>query len=111
MASFYRLLIQCDLEKKREIDVVLGESNDTPGIGWGMLIEEDSPKFNQALSLFIDLIDNNLLKLKEIGVSTSEISFWYMYEYEQQCNMEFSPDITKRIGELGIVLCISCWEK
>jgi hypothetical protein len=111
MGSFYRLLIQCDLEKKEKIDVVLGESNDDPEIGWGMLIEEDSPKFNQALNSFIDLIDSNLLKLKEIGVSTSEISFWYMYEYEQQCNMEFSPDITKKIGELGIVLCVSCWEK
>jgi len=111
MGSFYRLLIQCDLGKKEKIEAVLGESNDVPGIGWGMLIEEGSPTFNQALSLFIDLIDNNLLKLKEIGVSTSEISFWYMYEYEQQCNMEFSPDVTKRIGELGVVLCVSCWEK
>lgn len=111
MGSFYRLLIQCDLEKREKIEAVLGESNDVPEIGWGMLIEEDSPTFNQALSLFIDLIDNNLLKLKEIGVSTSEISFWYMYEYEQQCNMEFTPDITKRVGELGVVLCVSCWEK
>ncbi len=34
-----------------------------------------------------------------------------MYEYEQQCNMEFKPKIMKQIGNLGVVLCISCWEK
>ncbi|WP_448105199.1 hypothetical protein [Pedobacter panaciterrae] len=111
MGSFYRLLIQCDIEKKKEIDIILGESNDDPEIGWSLIIEEDSPRFNQALNFFIDLIETNLIKLKNIGVSIDMITFWYMYEYEQQCNMEFWPDITKRIGELGIVLCISCWEK
>jgi hypothetical protein len=49
--------------------------------------------------------------LKDNGISTDDITIWYMYEYKQQCNMEFWPNITKRIGELGIVLCITCWEK
>lgn len=111
MGSFYRLLIQCDTEKKEKIDLILGESNDDPEIGWSLIIEEDSPKFTSALNLFIDLITENLNELNEIGISMDMITFWYMYEYEQQCNMEFWPDITKRIGELGIVLCISCWEK
>ena len=111
MGSFYRLLIQCDIEKKKEIDIILGESNDDPEIGWSLIIEEDSPRFNQALNFFIDLIETNLIKLKNIGVSIDMITFWYMYEYEQQCNMEFWPDVTKRMGELGVVLCISCWEK
>lgn len=70
-------------------------------------IEEESPKFTYALKFFTDLIGDNLRELIEINVSLDMITFWYMYEYEHQCNMEFSPDITKRIGELGIVLCIS----
>ena len=111
MGSFYRLLIQCDIERKKEIDAIIAESNDDPEIGWSLIIEEESPKFGQALNFFIDLIETNLIKLKNIGVSIDMITFWYMYEYEQQCNMEFWPDLTKRIGDLGIVLCISCWEK
>jgi len=111
MSSFYRLLIQCDIEKKEKVDLILGESNDNPEIGWSLIIEEGSPNFTKALNLFIDLIANNLTKLKKIGISGSLITFWYMYEYQGQCNLEFGPDITRRIGELGIVLCVSCWEK
>ena len=111
MGSFYRILILCDIEKKKKIDIILGESNNDPEIGWGLIIEEDSPNFNQALDYFIDLIKNNLVELNVVGISIDRITFWYMYEYDQQCNMEFHPDIMKKIGELGIVLCISCWER
>ena len=111
MGSFYRLLIQSETESKEKIDLILGDSNDLPEVGWGLIIEENSPKFTSALNLFIDLIAENLSELNEIGISMDMITFWYMYEYEQQCNMEFPPEITKRIGELGILLCISCWEQ
>ncbi|NEU07792.1 hypothetical protein GZH53_05665 [Flavihumibacter sp. R14] len=111
MGSFYRLQIQCDRAKKKKIDSILGESIDDPQIGWSLVIDEDSPRFGNALSIFIDLVNGHLIELKEIGVAMDKITFWYLYEYEQQCNMEFWPDITRRIGELGIVLCISCWEK
>lgn len=111
MGSFYKLQIQCDIKKKGQLDLMLGESNDDLDLGWNLVIEENAPEFNQALNVFINLVSNNLLKLKEIDIPLSAITFWYMYEYEQQCNMEFWPDITKKIGELGIVLCISCWEK
>ena len=103
--------IQCDIEKKKEVDIILGESNDDPELGWGLTIDEESPEFVHALNIFIDIMEDNLLKLENIGISIGMITFWYMYEYEQQCNMEFWPDITKRIGELGITLCVSCWEK
>lgn len=63
---------------------------------WSEIVKENPTKFNQALNLFIDLIDNNLFKLSEIGISVNEITFWHMYEFEQQCNIEFGPDITKR---------------
>jgi hypothetical protein len=111
MGSFYKLQIQCDIKKKGQLDLMLGESNDDLNLGWNLVIEENAPEFNQALNVFIDLVSNNLPKLKEIGIPLSAITFWYMYEYEHQCNMEFWPDITKKIGELGIVLCISCWER
>lgn len=111
MGSFYRLLIQCDVEKKNTIDSILGKSNGEPEIGWNFVIEEDSPLYINALNIFTDLISNSITSLKEVGVVEEMITFWYMYEFEQQCNMEFSPDLMKKMGELGIVLCVSCWEK
>ena len=111
MGSFYRLQIQCDVEGKAMVESILGKSNDSPELDWGFIIEEDSPDFVNALDLFIELITQNRSLLEGIGVAAGSITFWYMYEYDQQCNMEFSPNITKQIGELGITLCISCWEK
>ena len=99
------------MEKKKQIDAILGESNNDPNIGWGLTIEEGSQIYNHALYHFTDIIKNNLTKLNAIGVLNDMITFWFMYEYEEQCNMEFHPDIMKEMGELGIVLCISCWEK
>lgn len=111
MGSFYKLLIECDQQKREKIDHLLGVSNEDPAIGWSLIFEEDSSNFTKALDVFIDLISRNLNELREINVSPDNISFWYMYEYEQQCNMEFAPGITKGIGDLGIVFCISCWQK
>lgn len=111
MGSFYRLQIQCDLKKLERLELILRQSNDSSNVGWSLIVEENSPKFTSALHIFIELISANLQRLKEIGVSMDKVSFWYMYEYEHQCNMEFLPEVTRRIGELGIVLCISCWEK
>jgi hypothetical protein len=111
MGSFYRLLIQCDIEQSKKLDIILCKSNDDPELGWSFIIEETSIQFTKALNIFVDLIGNKIGKLEEIGITTDLITFWYMYEYEQQCNMEFWPEITKKIGDLGIVLCVSCWEK
>jgi hypothetical protein len=111
MGSFYRLQIRCNSQNNEKLESILGKSNDEPAVGWGLKIEEDSPKFTQALNLYVELIDANIKELRKYDISADDITIWYMYEYEQQCNMEFWPDITKRIGELGIVLCISCWEK
>jgi len=111
MGSFYRILILCDPNKKIQIDDILGKSTGDPKIGWSLIIDEDSPKFSNALEFFIDLIINNLDRLNEIGISIDRITFWYLYEYEQECNMAFYPGITKRLGDLGVTLCISCWQK
>lgn len=38
------------------------------------------------------------------------ISIWRYYEYDEQCNFEFSPQELKRMGDNGITFCISCWD-
>jgi hypothetical protein len=111
MGSFYRLLIQCEKDERIKIDEILGVSKSNVEIGWELIIEENSLLFNQALSYFTELLENNFDSLRSAGISSEMITVWYMYEYEQQCNMEFHPEIMKKLGDLQIVLCISCWEK
>ncbi|RZK47954.1 MAG: hypothetical protein EOO99_11865 [Pedobacter sp.] len=111
MGTAYEIRINCNEQGKKDIEKILGVSSDDSSIGWSLTIEESSEQFYDALNIFTDLISSNLQELNKAGIKTDMITFWYLYEYEQQCNMEFWPDITKRIGELGIVLCISCWEK
>ena len=111
MGSFYRLLIMCENDKKIKIDEILGVSKNNVEIGWELIIEETSILFNQALNYLAELIESNLGSLRSAGISSEMVTVWYMYEYEQQCNMEFHPDIMKKLGDLDIVLCISCWEK
>ena len=111
MSTAYEIRISCNKKGKKDIEDILGLSSSDSGTGWMLTIEEDSPQFLDALGNFASLISSNLQKLNEVGIITDMITFWYLYEYEHQCNMEFWPDITKKIGDLGIVLCISCWEK
>lgn len=111
MGSAYEIRINCNEQMKKSIELILGLSSDHSSTGWSLTIEEQSPQFLNALNVFIDLISSNLPKLNDCGITADMITFWFLYEYEQQCNMEFWPDVTRKIGDLGIVLCISCWEK
>lgn len=111
MSSFYKLEIDCDNELSENLNVLLGNSNNPTAPGWSLIIEEDSHLYTEALLYFSELIESNQAELGKLGIQMSQISFWYMYAYTGQCNMEFWPEITKRIGSLGIVLCISCWER
>ncbi|MBB5031350.1 hypothetical protein [Prosthecobacter vanneervenii] len=38
------------------------------------------------------------------------ISLWVLYEYDQQCNLEFSPEDLNRLAASKAVLCVSCWQ-
>jgi hypothetical protein len=68
MGSFYRLQIRCNSQNKKKLDSILGNANDEPAVGWGLRIEEDSPKFTQALNLYLELIEANIKELKENGI-------------------------------------------
>jgi len=54
-------------------------------------------------------IDGKIDKLNAIGIN--EITMWGLYEYEAQCNMEFTPEQMLIMGKNNIHFCISCWEK
>jgi hypothetical protein len=71
---------------------------------------DEEPYFD-FINNFLDILDSKFTKLVDLGVEKSAISFWYLYEYDQQCSMEFRPEEMKRLGESGITLCIDCWAK
>jgi hypothetical protein len=61
------------------------------------------------IQLFLGIFENKYDRLLEIGITIYDISVWMLYEYDEQCNMEFNPNQMKRMGENGITLCISCY--
>lgn len=78
---------------------------------WELIIEEKMNDIDDPLGYLVMLLTDKLSQLDQIGISKEYISLWYLYEYEDQCNMEFSSELLNRIGSLGIDFCISCWEK
>lgn len=84
--------------------------NDAPSTWTYEIIEEQNDPFYDFINKFMDILENKFDKLSELGINRSDITFWYLYEYDQQCNMEFDPIRLKRLGDNGIKLCISCWD-
>jgi hypothetical protein len=80
---------------------------------WEIILEEgiNGTTFEGALTYFSNLLKSKKNQLKDLGVEQGDISLWYFYEYNQQCNIEFSKEEIRLISELGVIFCISCWEQ
>jgi hypothetical protein len=76
---------------------------------WTYSVNEDEAKEGAPFN-FLDILEPKFDELEKLGVAKSDITFWYLYEYEKQCSMEFHPAEMKRLGNCGIVLCVDCWE-
>jgi hypothetical protein len=110
MKDTYELRIKCGDTPIKEVEGLLGRnSSNTDSAYWEWLIENDS-KPSEAFSLFLDLLTNQYDGLAKIGISRENISIWRNYQYDQECNLEISPEQMRSLGEQGIVLCISCWQ-
>lgn len=71
--------------------------------------DDEEPYFD-FINKFLDILEPKFNELNELGIDKSNITFWLLYEYDQQCGLEFHPQEMKRLGESGIVLCIDCWQ-
>ncbi len=88
-----------------------GKSLETIPVVWiYKVVTTDQDPFFDSINTFLDILENKYESLSQIGIQRSNILIWYLYEYDQQCNMEFDPIQLKRLGDNGIKLCISCWE-
>jgi len=110
--SYYSIQIYCNTDDYLEINKILGvKSTDLePSEIWSyeVTVGEDD-KYYDFISEFMDILQGNYEKLEKLGIKRSVISLWLIYEYDEQCNMEFDPMNLKRMGENGIGLCISCY--
>lgn len=64
-----------------------------------------------VIDQFLALINGKYNQLESIGISRDSITFWLLFEYDQECNLEFNPKELEKIGKEGIALCVSCWKK
>ncbi|MEH1934731.1 MAG: hypothetical protein V7L14_13770 [Nostoc sp.] len=90
---------------------ILGVDTNSNNCYWEQIfIEEalDSPV--NFVDRFLNLLEDKYQQLSMLGVHKDDISIWMYYEYDEQCNMSFSPEDMKRLGDNQITLCISCWE-
>ena len=122
MKVYYRLDINSDSSKETydsitDILMVLPTQNETklPTESiynmWSYeKVSEENDDYVDFISHFLDLLNNKYQQLQVIGINRKDIQFWLLYEYDQQCNLEFNPEQLQRLGNNGIGLCISCWE-
>ena len=68
-----------------------------------VITNEEDEYFN-FINNFLDILNPKLIDLEKLGVIKENILFWLLYEYNQQCAMEFNPQEIKRLGESGIHL-------
>jgi hypothetical protein len=120
--NYYRLNITTDgtVDNYNEISKVLGvQATDIPGGKfdnnpfdlWTYCVNEtDDGPYYDFINEFLDILESKFTDLEKLGVTRDKITFWRVYEYDQQCGMEYHPKEMKRLGESGIVMCIDCFQ-
>jgi hypothetical protein len=113
MKYSYILRINCNNNLSEEITRLLKvKPTQSTFKRWELEIVQDcDSEYIDYVKNFLDILEDKYDQLEQIGISRDSIEIWIYYEYDQQCNMEFSPDDLKKIGNNGISLCISCWQK
>ena len=122
MKYYLRLDIQTDntADTFNNITYILGWTPKQPGKDkypdacynvWSYSVDiGEADQYFDFINIFLDRLEPKFINLEKLGVTKGNITFWLLYEYDQQCNMEFDPQRLKRLGDNGITLCISCWD-
>jgi hypothetical protein len=112
MKNTYILKIHCEQQQIETVTNIVGipPSRNEFSYWEFMLIEKESDPYIEFVNEFLNLLEGKYEKLSKIGVERDDIEVWMLYEYDQECNLEFSPEEMKRLGESGITLCVSCWK-
>jgi hypothetical protein len=109
MKSFYSLQIDVPCDKFELVDKILGVKQNCPPF-WTLQFIIDDDYYIPFVDCFLSILKGKYEQLEEIGVKRDNITVWYVYYYDAQCNMEFSPEDMYNLGKEGIALCISCYD-
>jgi len=119
--KYYKLLIDTDnnAETYNRVSELLGlqptesENDKASNVRYStwtyMVTETETAPYFDFINIFLDILEPKFPDLEKIGVSRDKILFWKLYEYDQQCGMEFHPQEMERLGQNGIHLNIDCW--
>lgn len=109
--TIYRLQIRCSTDEQvRKVSSILNREPAEPmGNTWLEVEEKKGDEYFDFINQFLDILEGKYEQLQSVGVHREDISVWFLYQYEDQCNMEFLPSDLKRLGTNRISLCISCW--
>jgi len=111
MKYFYSLRIDCEESNIAIINDILQVESNYHEVGWGLeIIQDGKEDYVDFINNFLDILESKYDSLREIEIPRSRISIWLIYEYQDQCNLEFAPEDLKRLGNNEISLCISCYE-
>lgn len=109
MKTYYQL--QIVHPEPQTVERLMGIPSSLEDSDWTYCLEvgeEDPPV--PFIQTFLDLLHDKFERLEAMGVQRSDISIWLLYEYDDQCNLEFSPSQLAALGSAGIALCVSCWQ-
>ena len=110
MKYFFSLRIETSPDKVSLISEILGLMPNYPQVSWGYSLDTKDNQYTNFVEIFLKILYDKYDQLERIGINREHISIWIIYEYEEQCNLEFNPDDMKNIGAEGISLCISCYQ-
>ena len=109
MRYVYALVI--DGAEPAAVTRVMGRASSRATGSWARELHEEADDTSVPFAeIFLEELGGKFEELRTIGVGRSDITIWLLYEYEGQCNLEFSPAELARIGNAGLSFCISCWE-
>ncbi len=117
MKYFYKLQISFSPSREtlNSLNSILGieclTDDEKPSQWTYEVVQKKSDQYFDFINSFLDILESKYPDLEKLNIDRDDISIWMLYEYNHQCNMEFNPQRMKRIGESGITLCISCWQK
>lgn len=111
-STIYQLKINADTKQQAHLNVIFDSMvTISSGTTWTLEYELfDGGPWIDHLEHFVKLIQQNASDIEKLGIHGSDISVWIIAEYSTQFNTEFSPNILKSLGELGLTLCISAYE-
>lgn len=116
-SAYYRIDIKLEDSESLHNQIsdllkVQAKKESAPFARWSYeVVSRADDDYFDFINEFLNLLEPRFEKLERLGVKREDISIWFLYNYDQQCNMEFDSQRMKRLGESGVTLCISCWEK